>query len=79
MTSYENDPRVTRLSDDEYHANIENSGAWRIYREGGRWYSESPTPLPFQTDRATYEHPSKETAFESILGDRSTIVLPNGF
>lgn len=76
MSDYENDPRVTKVSDDEYHIDIADQGVWRVFRSGSWWFSEAPPAPPFTPHGQTFEHPSKETAFESIVGDRTTVVMP---
>lgn len=80
MSEYENDPRVTKVSDTEFHIQINvDREPWRIYTEGGRWFSQSPPNTnPLLPDYYTFEHPSKETAFESIVGTRSTVLRPDG-
>jgi hypothetical protein len=78
MTNYENDPRVTRVGDDDYQIDIEDQGTWRIYRDGDRWFSQAPpSTSPFLPDDMTFEHPSKAEAFNALLNPRGgAFVLP---
>jgi hypothetical protein len=67
MTDYENDPRVTRVGDDDYQVDTEGRW-WRIYRDGDRWFSQAPPGTsPFVLHDVTFEHPSKTEAFKVLL------------
>jgi len=79
MTEFENDPRVTLVGDDDYRIAV-GRGSWRVYRDGDRWFSQAPpSDSPFLPDDMTFEHPSKEEAFKSMLNPRGgQVVVPPG-
>jgi hypothetical protein len=76
MSYYENDPRVTQVGDDEYQIDTGPHGPWRVYRDGDRWFSESPpNDSPHLPDHMTFEHPSKEEAFKAMLNPKGGAIL----